>query len=97
MLHIKGASGTSPCAVLCSVVTKPVATDVASGVRSLTQRSALLVDTTCSDVDRIGCKTDADVWAICDEVEASLGTDAHKFKQQTNGITYHGLLNIIQP
>jgi hypothetical protein len=89
MWYIKGASGTVPCAVLCSVVSKPVATDLVAGHRSLTERSPMLVDTTCSDIKRIGCKTDADVWALCDEVAASVGTPLLKWKQQTKGFTYH--------
>ena len=78
MLYIKGASGTVPCAVLCSVVSKPVASDRQAGLKSLAQRSPLIVDITCTDVKRCGCKSDEDVWTICDEVAASFGTPAHK-------------------
>ena len=89
MLYIKGASGTVPCAVLCSVVSKPVASDRQAGLKSLAQRSPLIVDITCTDVKRCGCKSDEDVWTICDEVAASFGTPAHKLKQQTKGMSYH--------
>ena len=90
-LYIKGASGTVPCAVLCSVVAKPCGSDVDAGIRSLTQRSSILVDISCCDADRIGCKSDADVWAHADEAAAAakVGTTALKLEQQHKGMNYN--------
>ena len=90
MLYLKGASGTVPCAALCSVANKPCWTDVESGIAGLAQRSDLLVDISCSDVDRIGCRTDEDVWAFADLVAAAVGRPAElKRQQQLKGMNYH--------
>ena len=35
MLYLKGASGTVPCAALCSVANKPCSTDVEAGIAGL--------------------------------------------------------------
>ena len=91
MLYIKGASGLCPCAALCSVVNKPCYTDLESGIRSLTQRSPLLVDISCGDVKRIGCKSDADVWEQADQVAAAakVGKTALQEEQKLKGMNYH--------
>lgn len=87
---IKGASGIVPCAIMCSVVGKPPSTDVEAGLPSLAQRSALIQDIGCSDIKRIGLKSDADVWALADEVAASHGTTRLKVTEKSRGINYHG-------
>ena len=88
MLYTKGASGIVPCSVLCSVVNKPLASDKELGMRSLPERSPLLVDISCNDIKRIGRKTDADVWKMCDDV-AALSGGAQKLKEKTTGFSYH--------
>ena len=89
MWHITGHGGTCPCAITCSVVNKPRSTDMDIAVPTLAARSDLIQTIACSDVKKLGLKTDADVWRQADEVAASLGTASFKLKQQTRGITYH--------
>ena len=88
MLYTKGASGLVPCAALCCVVNKPIASDTELGLPSLAERSPLIVDISCSDIRRIGRKTDADVWKLCDDV-AALGGGAQKRKEKSSGFGYH--------
>ena len=92
MWFTKGASGTVPCAILCSVTNKPKPADVEAGVRSLSDRSDLIQDITCSDCSKIGLRTDADVWNFVDQVgAAAASSDAPKLKQlqQCYGFNYH--------
>lgn len=65
----KGASGISPCAVLCSVTNKPVHTDRDRGIASLSDRDAEIPDIACADIARCGKRSDADVWKFCDDLE----------------------------
>ena len=92
MWNTKGASGTVPCAILCSVTNKPKPADIAAGVRSLSDRSDLIQDITCSDCSKIGLRNDADVWSFVDRIgAAAASSDAAKLKelQQCYGFNYH--------
>ena len=88
MLHTKGASGTVPCATLCSVVNKQNSSDAELGFLSLAARSPLIQDISCSDINRIGLRSNEDVWSMCDSLR-TLSGDHLKLRQQTTGFTYH--------
>ena len=90
--HLKGSSGTSPCAVACSVVAKPVRTDVESGIPSLAERSVNIVNITCSEVSKMGIKTDNDVWPLVDDLirqKAILRPKEFENLESCKGFKYH--------
>ena len=89
MWHAKGSSGVIPCAICCSVTDKPKAADIAAGLRSLPQRSALIQDITCSDKSRIGLKSDFDVWHLADKLMAQAGSPTLQVSEQNYGLNYH--------
>ena len=81
MLHTKGASGTVPCATLCSVVNKQNSSDAELGFLSLAARSPLIQDISCSDINRIGLRSNEDVWSMCDSLR-TLSGDVGDIAQQ---------------
>ena len=68
MFFTKGASGVLPC-LACNVVAKEKDKDRNRGIAPLADRDPEIVDISCHDVRLIGMRSDADVWAICDELE----------------------------
>ena len=88
MFYIKGASGAVPCGVLCSVVNKQRADDVANGVKSLTDFDPSIVDLSCPDIYKCGLRTDAEVWGMCEELRACSLQDLAK-NEHSMGIKYH--------
>ena len=68
MTFIKGAGGICPCALLCCVTNKQRPTDVAEGVRALTDIDPNVKDISCPDVNLCGLRKDEDVWRLCDRL-----------------------------
>ena len=97
MWSLKGSGGRLPCAIACSLTAKPIASDIASGIRSLAERDPLIHDITCSDVRLMGLRSDEDVWKFWDEIAAAKDGPVDTFKelQMNHGFRFHedALLN----
>ena len=85
---IKGASGTIPCATLCCVTNKQRPEDVANGVPSLQSLDDKLVDISCPSLARCQPRSCADVWWVCDSLQASPKGELADLEHRT-GIKYH--------
>jgi hypothetical protein len=86
---IKGASGTVPCGIKCTVVNKP------RGKRHLASHDPSIVDIGCHNVREIILNTDEDVWSKVDMLKAScIGDKADPIMEQGFGITFcpYGIL-----
>ena len=80
---IKGASGTVPCGIKCTVVAKP------RGARNLSEVDPAIIDITCSDPRKIILNTDSDIWSKVDMLQASCKSNkASQVLEQGFGITY---------
>ena len=87
MWHIKGASGLSPCGIMCSVTNKPCHTDVASGIASLSDRDPSIPNLACSDPSRLGLRTSQEVWDSFDALEG-LGKEDREWWQHISGLKF---------
>ena len=87
MWSITGASGTCPCGIMCSVTNKPVHTDIARGISSLSELDLKIPDISCGDESKLGLRTDHDVWGICDALKAATPGQRTEL-QQLSGIKY---------
>ena len=67
MFWTTGASGMTPCGLLCSVYMKPTSADNELGINVASL--AGVADISCSDLKKCGERSDEDVWAICDILE----------------------------
>ena len=83
-----GASGTCPCGIMCCVTNKPVHTDIAGGISSLSEIDSKIPDISCGDESKLGLRTDQTVWGICDELKAAPAGQRTEL-QQLSGIKYH--------
>ena len=88
MCWTKGASGIMPCGVLCSVTNKPHACDRDRGIRSISDRDAMIPDISCPDLSKCGVRTDATVWKFCDDLEQSRKGELKDLENHT-GIKLH--------
>ena len=79
--NLTGASGVSPCGVMCSVTNKPVSTDVARGIESVQELDPEIPDISCSDESKLGLRTDDDVWGLCDALELASPTERANLAQ----------------
>ncbi len=88
MWDIKGHGGMIPCGIVCSCCAKPLANDVENGIAALAERHETIVDITCDDTRAMGLRKDADVWALCDILEAAPNNTERDHLQQCYGINY---------
>jgi hypothetical protein len=68
--YTKGASGISPCAMLCSVTNKGPASDRERNIASMTDRDSAIPDLSCSSLEACGLRSDSDIWGFVDMLEA---------------------------
>jgi hypothetical protein len=67
MFWTTGASGLTPCGMLCSVYSKATAADIELGIDVAVLGD--VADISCNDLKRCGERSDEDVYAICDILE----------------------------
>ena len=91
MFWTTGASGMTPCGVLCSVYNKATAADDELGINIA--RLGDVADISCNDLKKCGERSDEDVYAICDWLERAPKVNVAK-EESLYGIKYnkHALL-----
>jgi len=93
MWPMMGASSISPCGIVCSVTNKPLSSDVARGIASISSLDPAIPDISCAVESQLGMRSDRDVWGYCDELEAAPAGERAEL-QKLCGIKYQadGLL-----